>query len=67
MKGIESEYLVEGMSYWLDSCKNESGIFFKITKDEIWFIPNEDCLYLIDEDGYVKFSFPHEGLWYLKD
>ena len=67
MKGVEAKDLKEGVDYWLDSCMNESGIFIKETEEDICFLPNEDCSYFIDEDGYVKFIKPVAGIFYQKN
>lgn len=75
IENLTSDELEVGKSYWLDDCRDESGVFVKNTDKAVYFEPNKDCVYKtlsIEEEteegtaGLVGFEKPNEVLWHLK-
>jgi len=67
-KGITVEYLVVGKKYWLDNCKDESGIFKGGDAEDIFFEPVTITTYVIEKEGkykgFIVFDTPNAGEFY---
>lgn len=45
-----------GTEYWLDKCKDESGVFVGLDGGHLLFKPSKNCVLYVADDGYVKLS-----------
>ena len=57
MKTKEGIEMIIGKRYWLDSCKDVSGILVSVKEGDILFKnPKGRNTYNIDDEGCIKFS-----------
>lgn len=45
-----------GTEYWLDKCKDESGVFVGLDGGYLLFKPSKNCVLYVTDDEYIKLS-----------